>query len=194
MNNVQIELVEVILNNKVTSREDILINAREIISRDSLGALSIRSLAKKCGIATGSMYNYFPSKNEMILEVVLSVWDELFIIEDLKGNSFIESIEKLMDSLEKGRQKYPDFFKLHSLIFDDSEKTGNIKSMADLIKKIKLALIESLTSDSKVDEAKLEKTYTKEGYIDLIFNIILSMFMRNLDKKLVLMMVEDTIY
>ncbi len=194
MNSVHIDVKEFILNNKVTSREDILKNAREIIARDGIESLSIRSLAKECKIATGSMYNYFSSKDEMILATVTSVWQELFNFRELRKLSFYEAIEELISSIEKGREHYPHFFKLHSLMFNDNSKTGGKKNMDELIVRIKLTLIEIIDNDSEINKEELSKTFTKEAYVDLIFNIILSLFVKEIDKEVILKVVKKTIY
>ncbi len=182
------------MNNKVTSKEDILKSARDIIAKHGIDALSIRSLAKDCGIATGSMYNYFSSKEDMILAVVLSVWREVFDINDLEQKSFYEAIAGLIDSIQKGKQTYPNFFKLHSLMFNDDSKNGAKDRMDKLILIIKAKLAKLLANDENVDIYKLNETFTKEAYVNLVFNIILSMFIRDIDKDVVLKMIEKTIY
>ena len=54
------------MNNTVTSKDDILAASREIISREGLPAVSIRSVAAACGVSVGSIYNYFDSKAELV--------------------------------------------------------------------------------------------------------------------------------
>ena len=54
------------MNKSVTSRGDILRESRLLVMREGLGAVSMRSVARACGIAVGSLYNYFPSKDALI--------------------------------------------------------------------------------------------------------------------------------
>ena len=64
------------MNTVVTSREQILAAARELAL--SGGELSMRAVAARCGIAVGSIYNYYPTKADLTIAVVAEVWQEIF--------------------------------------------------------------------------------------------------------------------
>ena len=66
------------MNKTVTSEEEVLKASRKIISEKGLSFLSMRAVAAECGISVGSVYNYFPSKTELIRLTVESVWKEIF--------------------------------------------------------------------------------------------------------------------
>lgn len=66
------------MNTPVISREDILRAARELALAPGAGALSMRAVAQRCGIAVGSVYNYFPTKADLTIAVVSQVWQEIF--------------------------------------------------------------------------------------------------------------------
>ena len=50
-----------------TLRDTLLALARKIADEDGLDAINIRFLAKKAGVATGTVYNYFTNKDEILL-------------------------------------------------------------------------------------------------------------------------------
>ena len=50
------------MNKVVTSKEELLDTARQIVFQEGIDQLSIRALAKKLNISVGAVYNYFPSK------------------------------------------------------------------------------------------------------------------------------------
>ena len=55
-------------------REQLLETARRQIERNGYGKTTIRSVAAECGIAVGTVYNYFPSKDMLIATFVSEDW------------------------------------------------------------------------------------------------------------------------
>lgn len=53
----------------------ILEHAELILARQGYEALSMRAIAKSCGIATGTIYNYFPTKKELLLQMMTHYWE-----------------------------------------------------------------------------------------------------------------------
>ena len=48
--------------------------ARRQVREAGYGAMTIRSVAKSCGIAIGTVYNYYPSKDALIAAFLLEDW------------------------------------------------------------------------------------------------------------------------
>lgn len=68
-------ILEVIhINKSITSRESILTAAKEIAFRQGLAQINIRAVAAQCGVAVGSIYNYFLTKSDLIAAVVEDFW------------------------------------------------------------------------------------------------------------------------
>ena len=44
--------------------------------------VTIRSVAKACGIALGTVYNYFPSKDHLIVSCMLETWNNCLVTID----------------------------------------------------------------------------------------------------------------
>ena len=55
-------------------RESILMAARKSLLETETHDLSMRQLAQQCGTAVGTVYNYFPSKEALIAEVIMPDW------------------------------------------------------------------------------------------------------------------------
>jgi len=55
-------------------REDICRTARQMLVEENSTDFSIRSVAVRCGIGMGTIYNYFSSKEEIIAEILLADW------------------------------------------------------------------------------------------------------------------------
>ena len=48
--------------------------ARKSLLESESHDISIRKLARECGTAVGTVYNYFPSKEALIAEAMMSDW------------------------------------------------------------------------------------------------------------------------
>ena len=66
------------MNRLATSKEDILAASRELIKENGWAAVSIRSVAAKCSVSAGTIYNYYESKAELLGATIESVWQEIF--------------------------------------------------------------------------------------------------------------------
>ena len=59
-------------------REKAVEQAREVLTSQGYKALTMRDIAGRCGIAVGTLYNYFPSKEYLTGSVVLEDWNNVF--------------------------------------------------------------------------------------------------------------------
>lgn len=50
--------------------------AKKQIEEAGYGAVTIRSVAKKCGVGVGTVYNYFASKEDLIATHLLTDWNQ----------------------------------------------------------------------------------------------------------------------
>ncbi|MBE5951292.1 MAG: TetR/AcrR family transcriptional regulator [Lachnospiraceae bacterium] len=58
------------------AREKILMNAKRRLFEKGYLHLALREVAKESGIATGTIYNYFANKDELIATIMLEDWME----------------------------------------------------------------------------------------------------------------------
>ena len=107
------------MNKNITSKEEILNISRELIKKKGFNSINIRTIAENCNIAIGSIYNYFNSKEELTISIIGSIWLDIFHPSNIciQSNSFMEVIDTIFKSIEKGNKEYPNFFLMHSTIF-----------------------------------------------------------------------------
>jgi AcrR family transcriptional regulator len=57
------------------TRERLLLSARELIEEGGYGAATVIAIAERAGVAAGTLYRHFASKEELFVEVFRSVCD-----------------------------------------------------------------------------------------------------------------------
>lgn len=62
----------------VTSKADILQGACGLAQEYGLSSISIRGVANACGVSSGTIYNYFPSRDELVAAVAADYFDRAF--------------------------------------------------------------------------------------------------------------------
>lgn len=154
----------------INIKEDILRAARKLLFEEGYEKLSIRMIALKCGIATGTLYNYYSSKQEIVGEILKTEWNMMLRRIDQGSKSDM----KLIDKLEI------IYVELGSLMNDvhniwlDNTRSGNINSIElSEIKGHKRALLKSLSDKiySLINDKEGNKDY--EFLADVICRIFI---------------------
>ncbi|MFO7880398.1 MAG: TetR/AcrR family transcriptional regulator [Bacteroidales bacterium] len=92
-------------------RQRIMDVALELFSEEGYHSVSISRIAKQAGMSKGNTYNYFKSKQDLLVQLVMEGLDELFQEFDpnhdgvLTEEEFYHFIEKLFDNI-KARQPF----------------------------------------------------------------------------------------
>ena len=96
-------------------KDRLIAEAQRQIKENGYGAVTIRSIAKGCGVGVGTVYNYFPSKEALIATHLLEDW-----------NGCIRAIQTAADSAEAPRpvllcmyEQLTSFARRHQAIFSD---------------------------------------------------------------------------
>ncbi len=59
-------------------RDTIAEAAYRVAEEHGVAGLGIRSVAEACGVSVGTIYNYFPTKDDLVLEVISTFWRNAF--------------------------------------------------------------------------------------------------------------------
>ncbi|HAS72597.1 MAG TPA: hypothetical protein DCS67_00460 [Clostridiales bacterium UBA8960] len=150
---------------KLNIKTDLMNEARHVIIRDGYNKLRIENLTKKVGIAQGTFYHFFKTKEALILEMALSYQHDVdaHVKELIAHNGFITS---------------DDFTRIYQNMFLSDEN--------NIFRYLRRADIEHLISRLSVDIAQLYeasqatmdfvltnlKNPRKDVDKELIFNLI----------------------
>ncbi|MEF9925366.1 MAG: TetR/AcrR family transcriptional regulator, partial [Raoultibacter sp.] len=63
---------------KLIDKQAIQDAAYALAESEGLAALSIRSVASACGVSVGSIYNYYPTKDALLVDVIARFWGTAF--------------------------------------------------------------------------------------------------------------------
>lgn len=185
------------MNKTVTSKEEILEVSRTIAAREGIIAVNMRTVAAGCGIALGSLYNYFASKAELLSATVEAVWADIFPIEKISEEceNIVEYLKMLLESAEESKEQYPQFFSMHALSFAAGDKQTGRKTMEEYFRKIKRQMICFLRNDENIRPHIFTERLSKEVYVDYIFTLFLSiLFDERADQEAFLEFVKNYLY
>ena len=100
--------------------EEIRANAIELIALHGFGAMSLRQLARSCGLQAGSLYNYYRSKDELLLDLISCYLEDLHL-------SWLDTADQPGNPLH-GLQA----FVAHHLWFQSERKAESLIASLDL--------------------------------------------------------------
>ncbi len=157
-------------------RELLLDTAKKQIKERGYANTTIRSVAGECGLAVGTVYNYFKSKDMLIASFVADDWNSY--LSDIRGAQLSEprtALRTIYDALIHFSEKHKALFrdsdaaKVYSAVFSERHKTlrGQI---SDIILPLCPAENAEFTAQF-VAESLLTWTVAGKDF-DSIFNIL----------------------
>lgn len=164
------------MNQPVTSREEILHTCRQLVMEKGMPAVNMRSVASACGVALGSLYNYFGGKAELISATVESVWADIFQEPEQQGKErpFLQAVLWMHDSLQLAKATYPGFFTLHAMSFAGQDRQDGRRVMQAHFERIRQLLQDALLSDQQVSPTAFDARCTREGVVRLAFDTVIA--------------------
>mgnify|MGYP002632209629 CR=1 FL=1 len=99
-------------------KHQILDAALHVFAQDSYHGASMSAVAKRAKVSKGLIYNYFKSKEEILVSLVVDVFDEVMIqldlnlVKPLDKDGFIKVIEKSVDEVVKNPQRWKLYMSL----------------------------------------------------------------------------------
>jgi len=102
-------------------REGLIMAARRHLQSEEQGTFSLRDIAAECGIAVGTVYNYFPTKDMLIATAISDDW--LSVLQnadtDMKeADTFDDAIRALISRIGSFRARYDRIFNSSTMKVD----------------------------------------------------------------------------
>ncbi len=86
----------------------ILRNARDLIGEKGIDAVSMREIAQVSGIQIGSLYQYFPGKNQLLLTIMNEYYDRLY----RRTKELLEPVRTISELETAGKKALEQFINL----------------------------------------------------------------------------------
>lgn len=170
------------VNTVVTSKEAIMRTCRDMVSEKGLSSLDMRSVARACHVALGSLYNYFPSKDALVTATIESVWQDIFHMEQCcEQKPFPEYVGWIFDSVRQGTREYPHFFTAHSISVASSAREQARKTMEQYFSHMKAGMAQALRADPSVREDAFSASFSESDLIDFVLSNLLTLLAQQQD-------------
>lgn len=94
-------------------RARLIEEAKKQIAESGYAAVTIRSVAKACGVGVGTVYNYFSSKDSLLATYMLEDWSEcISTIHEIAATSITPEpvVRCIYEQLEKYAKQHRDIF------------------------------------------------------------------------------------
>ncbi len=176
-----------------TLRDALLDFAREIADTEGIEAVNIRSIAKKAGIASGTVYNYFANKDEILLTLTEEYWKQTLIdMQDvISAGSFCGQLQEIFDFL-RGRIGQSGGKLMHSL--GNVELAGQAR-MVSMQSELEAVFVRLMEQDDGIRKDIWDETFCKEQFARfLVMNMTVLLKARASDIRFFIIIVKRTIY
>lgn len=153
------------MNHRVTSTDIILEKALFIAKKEGVDKLSIRKLASACGIAVGSVYNYYPDKEALVTALAETFWNNIFSDQERlyhHGMSFTQFLEWYYSYLYAKMSPY------------DGSWVRDLEGKIPMDATIQL-LMQILKEDEKVNNSIWNMEFQPENFCRYVFTNIMAL-------------------
>ena len=162
-------------------RERLLCEAERQLMEGGYSAMTIRSVAKACKVAVGTVYNYFPAKESFVASVLLQRWKQaVAVIEEAARETW--EPETLARCIYEQLYAFMDQYRV--LFQDEGAVTVFTASFARYHELLRSQLARSLQRFCQsefeaefIAEALLTWTVAGEGF-DEIYRVIQKIFIK----------------
>lgn len=174
-------------------RKILLSCANRIECSEGVGAINIRRLASEAHIAVGTVYNYFESKQEVLMALTESYWKEALdeMRDCVSAERFGDQLREIIAFL---RTKMNDCAEILMRSLHDDAETGRMR-MASMQRVLRKALVDRIDQDGAIPAKVWTESFTKEAFADFVFDNILSLMQRKEEDAITfLVIVNRTLY
>jgi AcrR family transcriptional regulator len=165
-------------NNNLNYKDIILSAAKDIAEKQGITKINIRSVAKNSGIAIGTVYNYFPSKGDLLIAVIENFWEGAFANVNWQSfihDNFYDNLGKIYNILYVYLNKFKENWLEQLSLLKTQEKELGRQRQEEYFKKI-LNRIESLMDmDNDLKQYKWNDQVSKEKMAEFIFQNMIIM-------------------
>ncbi|RXM56922.1 TetR/AcrR family transcriptional regulator [Clostridium tetani] len=153
-------------------------SAKSIAKSKGIDKVNIRLVAKDCGIAVGTIYNYFPQKKDLIIAIIEDFWSGAFKEirkHNAENKDFLAQVTSTYNCLSFYLSNFKENW-IHQLSFlKADEKMAGRKKEDEYFENIYGIIVRAIENDPKISENIWDEEFTKEKFASFVFNNMLIM-------------------
>jgi AcrR family transcriptional regulator len=160
------------MNKNVTSKAELISTALDIAREEGVHKVSIRNIAQRCSISVGVLYNYFPTKADLIFAVVTHFWENVSEkLEDMNGKEycFTEYIAQFFHLLDISLSDFQREWLTQMETMAPEDKARGKEMELQCFRHLKSLLLQILSADTSISASVWTDSYTREEFIEFVF-------------------------
>lgn len=160
-----------------TMHDTLLDLAREIAAEQGSEALNIRALAKRAGVASGTVYNYFESKDDILLAITEEYWRKALetLRKDMQADTFPGQLLEIYVFL---RNRLADLAGMWMNSLRSVQPAGRDR-MSSMQKELGAIILHGMQQDKNIPEDVWSETLSAEGFADFVLMNMVMLLRRN---------------
>ena len=124
-----------------TTKDNVINIVKNLLDEGKYDDLNCRKITKMANISLGTLYNFFPSKMEMLAIILLDDWN-IMINSIKKDVSFIYGIKNVYEGVSEFSKKYYQFWEYSKTNFKEyipylSKRSLLTKQISSILNEIK---------------------------------------------------------
>lgn len=142
----------------VVDKRIIAERAYELACERGLAGVDVRGIAEACGVSVGTIYNHYPAKDDLIVEVVATFWRHAFPVELCRleeGERFDGYVMRLHDAMRTALESFrSDWLPAAAALSARGERERHEREDA-AFSHIEAGLLRVLNMDERADCSRL---------------------------------------
>jgi len=150
------------------TRTQLLDCAREIANEKGIASISMRRLAAKAGVATGTVYNYFSDKDDVLLALTEEDWSDA--LETLRSVDCTKRFSKRLEETYAFLHGYIRTSAGGLMNALTNARNAGCKRMEAMQSSLKDVILEQLRQDDGIKDGVWSETFTREQFAEFMLN------------------------
>jgi AcrR family transcriptional regulator len=163
------------LSRIIESPEQLILNkAKEVLYKEGYHKLTMRNISKACDIALGTIYNYYPTKKELVVAMMTDYWSNYFYKIEGAINSdilFYDNLHVIFNELSTFIKTFKEIWLKPELYDNPDYIEGGMKKENIYIERL-IILIENLLKKELNNNNAKSKMDTYEAAKFIVMNFI----------------------
>lgn len=174
-------------------RAALLHHARIIAETEGIDAINIRRIAQNAKVATGTVYNYFSGKDDILLSLTEEYWKQALSEMNLSVHalSFSEQLEEIYTFLKAHLERSASLLMQN---LGSAMPTGR-QRMSSMHEILMLEIMRRMTQDDQIRHTIWCEDFTLEDYARfLVAHLIVALRSKQPDIRFLIEIIRRTIY